>query len=150
MKTDYSLINEQLKNLSEGVNNFTSILANASALLFQELEDISWAGFYLDSGNNLVLGPFQGRVACTKIEYGKGVCGTAFKNETTLIVDDVHKFEGHIACDSRSNSEIVIPIFKNKRVIGVLDIDSTSFSRFSEFDKEGLEAFCRILGEAAK
>ena len=150
MKTDYSLINEQLKNLSEGVNNFTSILANASALLFQELEDISWAGFYLDSGNNLVLGPFQGRVACTKIDYGKGVCGTAFKNETTLIVDDVHKFEGHIACDSRSNSEIVIPIFKNKRVIGVLDIDSTSFSRFSEFDKEGLEAFCRILGEAAK
>ena len=150
MKTDYSLINEQLKNLSEGVNNFTSILANASALLFQELEDISWAGFYLDNGSYLVLGPFQGRVACTKIEYGKGVCGTAFKNETTLIVDDVHKFEGHIACDSRSNSEIVIPIFKNKRVIGVLDIDSTSFSRFSEFDKEGLEAFCRILGEAAK
>ena len=113
MKTNYKLLNEQLKNIIDGVEDNISNLSNASALLFEELEDINWAGFYLVKNNDLYLGPFQGRIACTKIPYGKGVCGTALMNKQTLIVKNVHEFPGHIACDSRSNSEIVTPIFKD-------------------------------------
>lgn len=147
METNYKLLNEQLKNIIDGVEDNISNLSNASALLFEELEDINWAGFYLVKNNDLYLGPFQGRIACTKIPYGKGVCGTALKNKETLIVKNVHEFPGHIACDSRSNSEIVTPIFKDGKIIAVLDLDSASLNRFDEKDKEGLEIFCKIIGE---
>lgn len=147
METNYKLLNEQLKNIIDGVEDNISNLSNASALLFEELEDINWAGFYLVKNNDLYLGPFQGRIACTKIPYGKGVCGTALMNKETLIVKNVHEFPGHIACDSRSNSEIVTPIFKDDKIIAVLDLDSASLNRFDEKDKEGLEIFCKIIGE---
>lgn len=147
METNYKLLNEQLKNIIDGVEDNISNLSNASALLFEELEDINWAGFYLVKNNDLYLGPFQGRIACTKIPYGKGVCGTALMNKETLIVKNVHEFPGHIACDSRSNSEIVTPIFKDGKIIAVLDLDSASLNRFDEKDKEGLEIFCKIIGE---
>lgn len=147
METNYKLLNEQLKNIIDGVEDNISNLSNASALLFEELEDINWAGFYLVKNNDLYLGPFQGRIACTKIPYGKGVCGTALMNKQTLIVKNVHEFPGHIACDSRSNSEIVTPIFKDGKIIAVLDLDSVSLNRFDENDKEGLEIFCKIIGD---
>lgn len=147
MKTNYKLLNEQLRNIIDGVEDNISNLSNASALLFEELEDINWAGFYLVKNNDLYLGPFQGRIACTKIPYGKGVCGTALMNKQTLIVKNVHEFPGHIACDSRSNSEIVTPVFKDGKIIAVLDLDSVSLNRFDENDKEGLEIFCKIIGD---
>lgn len=147
METNYKLLNEQLKNIIDGVEDNISNLSNASALLFEELEDINWAGFYLVKNNDLYLGPFQGRIACTKIPYGKGVCGTALMNKQTLIVKNVHEFPGHIACDSRSNSEIVTPVFKDGKIIAVLDLDSASLNRFDENDKEGLEIFCKIIGD---
>ena len=148
MGTNYKLLNEQLKNIIDGVDDNISNLSNASALLFEELEDINWTGFYIVKNGNLNLGPFQGKVACTKIALGKGVCGTALKNRETTVVKNVHEFEGHIACDSRSNSEIVVPIFNNNDLVALLDIDSISFNRFDENDKAGLEEFCRILGES--
>lgn len=148
MATDYRLLNEQLKNIIDGVDDIVSNMANASALLFDTLEDINWAGFYLVKNNELILGPFQGKIACTKIPYGKGVCGTAFKERKTLVVKNVHEFSGHIACDSRSNSEIVVPIIKNNKVFAVLDIDSISLNRFNDLDKEGLEDFVEIIGES--
>ena len=147
METNYKLLNEQLKNIIDGVEDNISNLSNASALLFEELEDVNWAGFYLVKNNDLYLGPFQGRIACTKIPYGKGVCGTALMNKQTLIVKNVHEFPGHIACDSRSNSEIVTPIFKDGKIIAVLDLDSASLNRFDENDKEGLEIFSKIIGD---
>lgn len=148
MATDYRLLNEQLKNIIDGVDDIVSNMANASALLFDTLEDINWAGFYLVKNNELILGPFQGKIACTKIPYGKGVCGTAFKERKTLVVKNVHEFSGHIACDSRSNSEIVVPIIKNNEVFAVLDIDSISLNRFTDLDKEGLEDFAETIGES--
>ena len=120
-------------------------LANAAALLWEALPEINWAGFYLMEGEKLVLGPFQGKVACVEIPIGRGVCGTAVAADATQIVPDVHAFPGHIACDSASNSEIVIPLRKNDKIIGVLDIDSPVFNRFSETDKAGLEMFTEIL-----
>lgn len=120
-------------------------LANAAALLWQELEQINWAGVYLLGGETLVLGPFQGKPACIEIPLGRGVCGTAAAEDRTLRVEDVHAFAGHIACDSASRSEIVVPLRKNGRVIGVLDIDSPIPSRFTEEDQIGLEAFAHIL-----
>ena len=129
--TDYKTINSQLKSLIENVDNPISNLANASALLWENLENINWVGFYTKN-KNLELGPFQGKVACTKIEIGKGVCGTAVAENKTQRIENVHLFPGHIACDGASNSEIVIPIHKGKETIGVLDIDSPSFGRFSE------------------
>ncbi len=116
-------------------------LSNASALLNAYLDDISWVGFYLFKNNHLILGPFQGRVACTSIELDKGVCGKAARELKTVIVPNVHEFEGHIACDSRSNSEIVLPIIINNKLYGVLDIDSTSFNRFNETDEKELSTF---------
>ena len=125
----------QLQALIEGVDNVISNLANASALIFQTLPNLNWVGFYLRNGDRLELGPFQGKVACTVIPIGKGVCGTAAQSGKTIVVPDVHKFEGHIACDSASNSEIVVPIFKNGELYGVLDIDSPVANRFTEDDK---------------
>ena len=120
-------------------------LANASALLYDTLEDLNWAGFYLMQDEKLVLGPFQGKPACIEIEVGKGVCGTAVAKRKTVLVKNVHEFEGHIACDSASNSEIVVPIFNGDEVVGVLDIDSPIFERFDESDRVGLEELVKIL-----
>ncbi|MCV5989545.1 GAF domain-containing protein, partial [Escherichia coli] len=122
----------------ESEPDFIANLANLSSLLFMELEDLNWAGFYLTRGDELVLGPFQGKPACVRIPMGRGVCGTAAKTNTTQRVYDVHEFEGHIACDAASNSEFVIPFSINGKVGGVLDIDSPSIGRFNETDEEGL------------
>ena len=144
-ETDYAQINGMLESIIEGVPYTMTNLANASALLFEKVEGINWAGFYTVKDGKLVLGPFQGKVACTIIPMGKGVCGTAAAEDRTVVVPDVHKFSGHIACDSASNSEIVIPIHRRGEFFGVLDIDSTLFDRFGEDDRLGLEDFVRIL-----
>jgi len=143
--TDYELMRKQLLSLSEGVDWDVTILSNAAALLWDSLKDINWAGFYLARGGRLELGPFQGKPACTAIEFGKGVCGTAVAEDRTQLVKNVHEFPGHIACDSASNSEIVVPIHAGTEICGVLDIDSPLLGRFTEEDKAGLEAFVRTL-----
>ena len=142
---DYTLLCEQLKSLTEGIPYETANLANAGALLWQHLADINWAGFYKMTDGKLVLGPFQGKPACIVIPVGRGVCGTAVATDETQLVYDVHQFPGHIACDSASNSEIVVPIHVNGEIWGVLDIDSPLIGRFSEQDKEGLEEFVKVL-----
>ncbi len=142
---DYTLLNAQLAAMVEDIPHKIANLANASALLYDNLEDLNWAGFYLMENGSLILGPFQGKTACVEIEVGKGVCGTAAAENETQLVADVHQFPGHIACDCASNSEIVVPIRKDGRVIGVLDIDSPLFDRFTPEDQTGLEAFVRIL-----
>ena len=143
--TDYKVLNQQLSAVVEDVPHPIANLANAAALLWDTLPEVNWAGFYLLEGEKLILGPFQGKVACVEIAIGKGVCGTAVAESATQLVPDVHAFPGHIACDSASNSEIVIPLRKNGDIIGVLDIDSPIFNRFSETDKVGLEKFAEIL-----
>ena len=143
--TDYELLLAQAKALTEDVPYPVASLANLSALLYETLEGINWAGFYLAEGDVLALGPFQGKPACVKIPWGKGVCGTAAARNETQLVPDVHAFPGHIACDSASNSEIVVPIIQNGAVVGVLDIDSPVFDRFSAEDQAGLEAFVHAL-----
>ena len=143
--TDYQTLHGQLKALTEGIPYQIANLANASALLWEHLQDINWAGFYMMEDGALVLGPFQGKTACIRIPVGKGVCGTAVAENATQLVPDVHLFPGHIACDCASNSEIVVPIRKDGQIIGVLDIDSPLKNRFTETDKEGLEAFVKIL-----
>ena len=143
--TDYKELILQLKALTEGVPYPTANLANASALLWQHLENINWAGFYIMEQGALVLGPFQGKPACIRIPVGKGVCGTAVAEDRTQLVADVHQFPGHIACDSASNSEIVVPIHVNGEVWGVLDIDSPYLNRFTEEDRLGLESFVAEL-----
>ena len=147
--TDYVLMCRQLESLSEGVDWDITVLSNAAALIWDSLSEINWAGFYLMKDGKLLLGPFQGKPACTAIEVGKGVCGTAIAEDKTQLVKNVHEFPGHIACDSASNSEIVVPVHAGDRLYGVLDIDSPLLSRFSEADKEGLEAFVRILESTA-
>ncbi len=143
--TDYKLLNQKLSALVSGVPHFVANLANASALLFEELDDVNWAGFYLLKDGVLVLGPFQGKTACIEIPVGKGVCGTAVLKDETQLVLNVHSFAGHIACDSASNSEIVVPLHKNGKTVGVLDIDSPTVARFSEEDRAGLEEFAKII-----
>lgn len=145
--TDYNLLAQQIKVLAEDEPNFLPVLSNASALLYENMEDLNWAGFYLMDKGSLLLGPFQGKVACIRIELGKGVCGTAAGNDETQLVKNVHEFAGHIACDSASNSEIVVPIHKDGKVVAVLDIDSPSLGRFTEEDKTGLEDFVKVLEE---
>ena len=142
---NYDLLCAQLAALTEGIPYEVANLANASALLWETLEGINWAGFYKMTDGQLVLGPFQGKTACIRIPVGKGVCGTAVAENATQLVPDVHLFPGHIACDCASNSEIVVPIRKGGEVIGVLDIDSPIKNRFTEADKLGLEAFVEIL-----
>ncbi len=143
--TNYKELNSQLYGLIHGIPHIIANLANASALLFDTLEDLNWAGFYLMENGKLILGPFQGKPACIEIAVGKGVCGTAVERNETVLVKNVHEFPGHIACDSASNSEIVIPIHKNNEIFGVLDIDSPTLSRFTDEDKTGLEEFVKIL-----
>ena len=138
-------IAEQIRSLIEGVDYEISNLANASALIYDSMDELNWAGFYILRDGKLCLGPFQGKIACTSIPVGKGVCGTAVAEDRTVVVDNVHEFKGHIACDSASNSEIVIPIHKNGEIYGVLDIDSVAFGRFSESDREELEKCVKII-----
>lgn len=145
---DWKALHDQLRALTRGVPHRIANLANASALLWQHLEDINWAGFYLLEGATLVLGPFQGKPACIEIPVGKGVCGTAVAQSATVRVEDVHDFPGHIACDSASRSEIVIPLCVRGEIIGVLDIDSPVLSRFSQEDQKYLEMFAEILTDA--
>jgi len=144
----YVLLQTELRALVEGVPQPIPNLANASALLWQGLRNINWAGFYLMDDGQLVLGPFQGKPACIYIPVGKGVCGTAVEEGRALRVDNVHDFPGHIACDAASNSEIVIPIRDGERVVGVLDIDSPLLARFDSEDQKGLEGIVRILEQA--
>ncbi len=144
---DYKTMLAQLDALVRDVPHPVANYANASALLMESLEDINWAGFYFLEGERLVLGPFQGRTACIEIPVGRGVCGTAAAKDETQLVYDVHQFPGHIACDSASNSEIVVPLRRDGAVYGVLDIDSPLIGRFRQDDREGLEAFARLLEE---
>ncbi|GAC14818.1 GAF domain-containing protein [Aliiglaciecola lipolytica] len=147
-KTDfYHSLTKQAQALIGDERNLVANLANLSALLFMSLDDVNWVGFYLVDENELVLGPFQGKPACIRIPIGKGVCGTAALNRTTQIVADVHQFEGHIACDAASQSEIVIPILSGRRLIGVLDIDSPIVERFDSVDGLGLQQIVDVLQE---
>lgn len=146
MKYNFLLVN-QLVALMDGVPHLVTNLSNAAALLYDSLDSLNWAGFYLMRQGKLILGPFQGKPACTEIPVGKGVCGTAVAENKTQRVPNVHEFPGHIACDSASNSEIVIPIRVAGRVVGVLDIDSPLFDRFSRDDQTELEEFVRVLEE---
>lgn len=143
--TDYQTLNAQLSALVGGIPHRTANLANAAALLYHTLDGLNWAGFYLLQGDVLVLGPFQGKPACIEIPVGRGVCGTAVAEDRTQLVRDVRQFPGHIACDSASNSEIVVPIRTGGKIVGVLDIDSPQIGRFTEEDRLGLEEFVRIL-----
>ena len=179
--TDYGLLAKQIVSLAEVDAHWLPVLSNASALLWDALDDINWAGFYLvDSVTvtgvepdaapgaepdvapsdhelrtpelrtpELRLGPFQGKVACVRIPFGRGVCGTAAETKTSQLVEDVHQFPGHIACDSASNSEVVVPIFKDGQVVGVLDIDSPSAARFTQEDLAGLEQVVKALESCA-
>lgn len=134
----YADLNRDFQALMAGETSFLAVISNTSALLFERLADVNWAGFYLLEGDTLVLGPFQGKLACVRIPVGRGVCGSAVAKNAVQRVEDVHAFDGHIACDSASNSEIVLPLAVNGQIIGVLDIDSPHFSRFSEEDEHGL------------
>lgn len=142
---DYRLLKEQMDALTGTQSRPIPNLANASALLWQILPDLNWAGFYLMEDGALYLGPFQGKTACIRIPLVQGVCGTAAQKDQVLRVYDVHEFEGHIACDSASNSEIVLPIHDGDDVIAVLDIDSPLVGRFSEEDEEGLKEIVKVL-----
>lgn len=142
---NYETVAAQLAALTEGVPYEVANLANASALLWQELPRINWVGFYKMEGGALVLGPFQGKPACIRIPVGRGVCGTAVAQDRVQLVYDVHRFPGHIACDCASNSEIVLPIHVNGEIWGVLDIDSPELARFTEEDREGLEKIVKVL-----
>ena len=166
--TDYGLLAKQIISLAEVDAHWLPVLSNAAALLWDALDDINWVGFYLvdpvtvtcaepDAGSGatpsahelltpeLRLGPFQGKVACVRIPFGRGVCGTAAETKTSQLVEDVHQFPGHIACDSASNSEVVVPIFKDGQVVGVLDIDSPNAARFTQEDLAGLEQVVKAL-----
>ena len=143
--TDYPLIIKQMQSLAEVSADPIAIMANVSSLLYHAMEDVNWAGFYLVKDGALLLGPFQGKAACVKIEKGKGVCGTAWDEDSLQLVPDVHAFPGHIACDSASRSEIVVPMHRNGAVFAVLDIDSPLPARFSEEDATGLTALVEAM-----
>lgn len=145
-KTDYSMLHKQLQALLEGETNWLANLANTAALLYHGLEDINWAGFYLLEGDELTLGPFQGKPACVRIPLGRGVCGTTAERRQPTVVPDVNQFPGHIVCDPASRSEVVIPLLTaDGRLLGVLDIDSPELNRFSEADSEGLTQLVKTL-----
>ena len=146
----YSQLIAQAKSLVSGEHDLIANMANISALLFNNLEEVNWAGFYLFKEEQLVLGPFQGQPACIRIPLGKGVCGTSASTKTVQRIGDVHQFAGHIACDAASNSEIVIPLVLSDGLIGVLDIDSPVFERFTEEDEKGLVEIAQILMDSQK
>jgi L-methionine (R)-S-oxide reductase len=141
----YDFLADQATALFEGERDFIANCANLSALLFNSLENVNWCGFYLARRSDLVLGPFQGQVACVRIPVGRGVCGTSAEQRRTVVVPDVHAFPGHIACDPLSRSEVVVPLIASERVLGVLDIDSPSPGRFDDVDATGLERLAQIL-----
>ena len=143
--TDYEALIAQAEALISGVPHRIANLANVSALIFDTLEDLNWAGFYLLEGETLVLGPFQGKPACIEIPVARGVCGAAVREDSSQLVPDVHAFSGHIACDSASRSELVVPLRKNGAVFGVLDLDSPSPARFTEADRDGMDRLARVL-----
>ena len=145
--TDYRLMYEQAAEIIRTEPHYVSALSNLSALLFQSMEGINWAGFYLMDRGSLVVGPFQGKTACIRIEIGKGVCGTAVQQQKVVRVADVHAFPGHIACDASSRSEIVLPIWNKGRIAGVLDIDSPLPDRFTAEDEEGLSDIVQLIGQ---
>lgn len=145
----YASLAQQLTALLEGEPDAIANAANMSALINQCLPDLNWAGFYFMRGSELVLGPFQGKVACVRIAVGRGVCGTAVEQKSSVVVPDVHAFPGHIACDSASRSELVVPLIKNGQVLGVLDLDSPHPNRFDEEDRQGCEQLVRIYLEAS-
>lgn len=144
-KEMYALLKEQMKAVLDGERHLIPNLANASALLNGALRNINWVGFYLRHGDELLLGPFQGKLACVHIAFGRGVCGTAYSRGETVLVRDVHQFPGHIACDCDSNSEIVVPLYSHQQVVGVLDIDSPLLARFNGTDAHELEELARII-----
>ncbi|MGA3680640.1 MULTISPECIES: GAF domain-containing protein [Pseudomonas] len=144
----YRLLAAQLESLLADERDFIANAAQFSAFLYSQLDDLNWAGFYLNRNEELVLGPFQGQIACVRIPFGKGVCGTAAQSRETQRVHDVHEFPGHIACDSASNSEVVVPLIKDGKLIGVLDLDSPSVGRFSEEDQAGIERLAAIFLES--
>ncbi len=150
MKDYYEYLIPQIRELCNGRKPLITILSNTSAALMQMMPDLNWAGYYLMHEGHLILGPFQGKVACEVIEVGKGVCGSSVAEKKTMLVRNVHEFPGHIACDSASNSEIVVPIIINDEVWGVLDIDSPLLERFDEIDQQNLEEIVRIITEAIK
>ena len=147
IQKQYEELSILIKGLLNKNDNILSNLSNFTAALKQAFDKISWVGFYLFDGERLYLGPFQGKVACTQIELGKGVCGTSALDRDAIIVPDVNKFPGHIVCDSDSRSEIVIPLIKNDKLLGVLDIDSASFNAFNEADRKYLEYICNFMTE---
>ncbi len=144
----YAQLAEQVKAIIASEPDTVANMANVSALLFEALEQVNWVGFYRCIDNELVLGPFQGRVACIRIPVGKGVCGTAVSENATQRIDNVHQFTGHITCDAASNAEIVIPVRLNNKVVGVLDIDSEAFERFELADQQGLENIVQVFEQA--
>jgi len=148
-KQQYADLNQTLAALLSGERDYIANLANTAALLWQELSDINWVGFYFLKGNELVLGPFQGKPACVRIAVGTGVCGTAAQQRQSIVVPNVHEFAGHIACDTASNSELVVPLIKNGELLGVLDLDSPRLSRFDAIDQSGLEAVAATLLSAS-
>ena len=145
--TDYDLLLEQAAAIIETEPHYVAALSNIAALIYESMDRLNWAGFYLMDRGSLLVGPFQGRTACIRIGIGKGVCGTAVKEERIIRVVDVHAFPGHIACDSASNSEIVLPLRKGGRIVGVLDIDSPVLNRFSEEDEAGLSGLAECISE---
>ena len=144
----YATLRQQAEALFKGEHDQIANAANLSALIWQALPDLNWAGIYRFDGHELVLGPFQGKPACVRIAMGKGVCGTSAAKRQTIIVPDVHQFEGHIACDSASNSEIVVPLMDGDTLYGVLDLDSPLFNRFDDTDRKGLEALAACWVQA--
>ena len=146
----YTSLAQQLSGLLEGEPDAIANAANMSALIYQFLPDLNWAGFYFMRRPELVLGPFQGKVACVRIAVGRGVCGTAVERKESIVVPDVHAFPGHIACDSASRSELVVPLVKDGRVLGVLDLDSPNPTRFDEEDRQGCETLVRIFLAASE
>jgi GAF domain-containing protein len=146
----YSELGVQLRALLEGERDFIANAANFSSLLYNSLPEVNWVGFYLLKNHELVLGPFQGQPACVRIAIGKGVCGTAAELRQTVVVENVHEFPGHIACDSASNSEIVVPLIKDGELIGVLDLDSPGLSRFNDEDAKGLNELAGIFLESSE
>ena len=145
----YGGLRDQMASLVDGERDALANSANMAALLYQSLPDLNWAGFYLKQGEELVLGPFQGKVACVRIPIGRGVCGTAARERKTIIVPDVHEFPGHIACDAASRSEIVVPLLTDGRLLGVLDLDSPLPDRFDRDDAAGLESIVDVLLQAS-
>lgn len=148
MTTDWDSIVAQARALIQGETDAIANAANLSSFLYHTLVDVNWVGFYFLDGDELVVGPYQGRPACTRIALGRGVCGTAAQRRETVVVDDVHAFAGHIPCDAASNAEIVVPLIQGEILLGVLDLDSPEFSRFADVDRRGLEAVAHIFVES--